>query len=433
MTFNIIIFSAIFGIFFPFFSVKAANQTAIDIFIDTLSKSPEYADRIAQLNLTKLVKEFSILDSNLSEDGKRNFTELANAYGHQSEEYNVTTEDGYILTLFHIPGTGRPYLLMHGLAANADCFALRKNNSLAFTLADKGYDVWIGNTRGNDYSFGHVKYDAKVDEEYWDFSLHENGYYDYPAIIDFILNKTSQEKLTLIGHSQGTINGFVLGSLRPEYNDKINIFIALAPVAVFKPRGILKPFLKVVPADTLYSLSKASGFDVIQINTNNVNRNFIEVLCTQKVLSYEICWQIIIFSMIGNDAESFEPEFSSVLFGHVPQKSSNKNLCHIAQLSKRNKFAQFDYGTVKNLVKYGALNPPKYDLSKVTMKVALFVGFNDYVASIEGADILNAELPNVVEYTILPRPEFNHFDFILGNQVQDNFYPFLFDTLEEYP
>ncbi|XP_059061809.1 lipase member J-like [Achroia grisella] len=420
------------AVLFSLVSEIATSQSSIlDSLLNTLINSSEDAARIGKLNLTELVTKFSLLNENLSEDGKRNFTELAHVYGHHCEEYDVTTEDGYILKLFHIPGKGRPYLLIHGVVTNADCFALRKNNSLAFTLADKGHDVWIGNTRGNDYSLGHVKYDAFADEEYWDFSLHENGYYDYPAIIDFVLKERCQEKITLIGHSQGTINGFVLGSMKPEYNEKINIFIALAPIAVFKPKDILKPFLKVVPADILYSLLRE--LDVIQMITHKLNRKFIEILCTQDVGSYEICWEIVIFAMIGNDAESFEPEFSHVLFGHVPQKSSNKNWCHIAQLNKRNKFAQFDYGTVKNLKMYGCTTPPEYDLSKVTMKVALFVGLNDYVASIEGADILNDQLPNVVEYKILPRKEFNHFDYILGNRVQENFYPYLFDVLDKHP
>ena len=56
-------------------------------------------------------------------------------------------------------------------------------------LIDQGYEVWLGNSRGNRYSFEHVKYTLK-DKEYWDFSFHEMGIYDQPALAKYILAKT---------------------------------------------------------------------------------------------------------------------------------------------------------------------------------------------------------------------------------------------------
>lgn len=55
-----------------------------------------------------------------------------------------------------------------------------------------------------------------------------------PAQIDYILEKTQQTKLSLIGHSQGSTAGFILLCELPEYNDKISIFHAMAPAVIMK-------------------------------------------------------------------------------------------------------------------------------------------------------------------------------------------------------
>lgn len=42
--------------------------------------------------------------------------------------------------------------------------------SLAFQLAEVGYDVWLGNNRGNTYSRSHTILNSD-DINYWDFRL----------------------------------------------------------------------------------------------------------------------------------------------------------------------------------------------------------------------------------------------------------------------
>lgn len=106
-----------------------------------------------------------------------------------------------------------------------------KNRFKGFLLYNLGYDVWMLNARGNDYSTGHLKYNRDGDERrnYWNFSWHEIGIYDLPATIDYILQQTDYPRLHYIGHSQGTTTFFVLCSEKPEYNEKISLMIAMAP------------------------------------------------------------------------------------------------------------------------------------------------------------------------------------------------------------
>lgn len=74
-------------------------------------------------------------------------------------------------------------------------------------LADRGYDVWMSNNRGTEYSLGH-KTLTTDDKEYWEWSWAEMGLYDDPASISFIKEKTGHDKIFYIGYSQGTIQMF---------------------------------------------------------------------------------------------------------------------------------------------------------------------------------------------------------------------------------
>jgi hypothetical protein len=64
----------------------------------------------------------------------------------------------------------------------------------AFVAARAGYDVWLGNSRGNTYSKGHLK--LKADNllpwhisdrsKYWAFDWTTMGQFDIPAVLYYI-------------------------------------------------------------------------------------------------------------------------------------------------------------------------------------------------------------------------------------------------------
>lgn len=72
----------------------------------------------------------------------------------------------------------QPVFLMHGLLDSSSTWVImRPENGLAYLLADLGYDVWMGNARGNRYSRRHVARDPdgrRSDRrQFWEFSWHE--------------------------------------------------------------------------------------------------------------------------------------------------------------------------------------------------------------------------------------------------------------------
>ena len=64
--------------------------------------------------------------------------------------------------------------LQHGLLCSSTNWLTNlRNESFAYLLADKGFDVWMGNVRGNDYSRRHVSL-SPDDVKFWEFRSEYN-------------------------------------------------------------------------------------------------------------------------------------------------------------------------------------------------------------------------------------------------------------------
>ncbi|RXG60347.1 Lipase member K, partial [Armadillidium vulgare] len=72
----------------------------------------------------------------------------------------------------------------------------------AYLFADKGFDVWLTNVRGGDYSRNHTHL-SPSSKEFWDFSWDEMAKYDLPKMIDYIVKHTKHKKVDYVGHSMG--------------------------------------------------------------------------------------------------------------------------------------------------------------------------------------------------------------------------------------
>ncbi|KAI9838588.1 MAG: hypothetical protein M1819_004900 [Sarea resinae] len=201
----------------------------------------------------------------------------ARRVGLDVEEYKVQTEDGFIITLWHVydpkeytpvpaeqraykaPDTfpqghvehgkasgasgrqhkdGRrkyPVLMIHGLLQSSGAYCTNDDDSLAFFLCKSGYDVWLGNNRCG-FTPEHSMLQYK-DPRMWAWNIRQMGVMDLPALVSRVLSETGFEKLGLICHSQGTTETFVAlaKEQRPDLGQKISVFCALAPAAYAGP------------------------------------------------------------------------------------------------------------------------------------------------------------------------------------------------------
>lgn len=98
---------------------------------------------------------------------------IISRHGYQVTEYNVETEDGYILDVvrIHTKTSTRKgvVFLQHPFTTSSQVWVDKgKNMSLGLMLLDQGYEVWLGNSRGTILSHEH-KYLTTKDEKFWDY------------------------------------------------------------------------------------------------------------------------------------------------------------------------------------------------------------------------------------------------------------------------
>ncbi|EFN62149.1 Lipase 3, partial [Camponotus floridanus] len=172
---------------------------------------------------------------------------------------------------------------------------------LAYLLADQGYDVWLGNFRGNTYSRAHISL-SPSNLTFWDFSFNEMGIYDLPEMFTYITNITSQSLHTYIGHSMGTASFYIMASERPEFARMVQKMISFAPaVFISHMKSPLKYFSKTFPLE-LYKLIMRHFFHNEFLPQNNFWKYLAKYGCEQNIIEEKICANLI-FIICGYDRE----------------------------------------------------------------------------------------------------------------------------------
>ncbi|XP_034947807.1 lipase 1-like [Chelonus insularis] len=336
--------------------------------------------------------------------------------GYRLEVHNVTTEDGYILTVHRIPGGkgAQPILLMHGLLCNSALWLVSgREQSLVYVLADQGYDVWLGNNRGNNYGLNHINLTTD-DTEFWDFSFYEMAIYDLPAMINHIQNLTNQHPF-YIGHSQGTTIFFLLAILQPDIASLLKQPISLAPVA-YVGGGESSLQLSVVSIMTTI-------FEVTQFFTNLqtfftpswwLPLFFLKLSCAVLSLGNYNCLNAV-SSILGDERpELFDQAILPAIITNFPAGTSLKNMYLYTQHVIFHRFNQFDYGATKNWQIYNSSIPPEFDLKKVTQPNVIFVADSDAFVDLPDLNKILQLVPNIVDQYIVNASGFTHLDFMWG-------------------
>ncbi|KAA8524763.1 hypothetical protein F0562_011186 [Nyssa sinensis] len=309
---------------------------------------------------------------------------MVETQGYVCEEHTVTTQDGYILSLQRIPvgHSGKkpdkpPVLLQHGLLMDAITWLMNSpDESLAFILADNGFDVWLANTRGTNYSRGHISL-SPSDPAYWNWSWDELVTYDLPASFQYVHNQTGQ-KLHYVGHSLGTLIAFAAFSQEKLLN-MLRSAALLCPIAYMgqMPSPLARSAAETFIAEDLYWL----GVNEFAPRGEAVAK-LLEVICSKP----------------GNNCTDLITALTVIRGGTI---------------------AMYDYGSEdENNKHYKRSTPPVYDMSSIPNDLPLFLSYGgqDMLSDVNDVQTLLDSLVDhdadklVVQY----RDDYAHADFVMA-------------------
>uniref|UniRef100_T1JV94 Lipase n=1 Tax=Tetranychus urticae TaxID=32264 RepID=T1JV94_TETUR len=397
-----------------------ADASSID------STNPDFAEEQAFLQL------FGSKDP----DEAATCGQLIESRGFEYEVHYVTTADGYILQNFRIINryareSGRnlkPVLLLHGLTNS--CSNWLMNSPVAFLLANLGFDVWLINVRGTSYSTNHTHLDPE-DPEFWNFTFYEIAIYDVTATVEHIKKVTefgeysSEYKIIIIGHSQGTIQIIVQISVMPGFQENYEVIILAAPVAFL---GDVGGFYGAMFNNFVirYLMGLDNGPSPSSLATTY---SAITVFCRNK-MALPLCEMYLQSFDDYNPKEQNISRTSVYLSQH--DRSSNKNLVHLYQSVERDHLSYFDHGKGENYNLYGSAEPPEFPYYNINPeKLVLISALNDNTADQKDVQkFRNSLCDRPCADHIITDPSFNHLDFVQSTQAYKYFGSVVVELIE---
>lgn len=247
------------------------------------------------------------------------------------------------------------------------------------------------------------------------------AFHDIPDSIDYILATTSQPSLSYIGFSQGTAQAFATLSIHPNLNDKVDVFIALAPA--MSPAGLHNGIVD--------ALIKASP-DVLFLTFGR-----------RSILSSATMWQAILYPPIfvrlidislaflfNWTSKNISPHQKLAAYPHLYSFTSTKSVVHWFQIIRNKSFQMYDDDTQAPL-SLGAseryYKVAKFPTRNIKTPIVLVYGGSDSLVDIT---VMLRELP---KHTVAKQiPHFEHLDFLWGEHVDTLVFPQVFDALEAY-
>lgn len=464
-------FSIIFPILILLASLVGAQlnlgSTAVEIFfLDTLQRLVNQKS-VLEITGSEKFKALALEDVSNDELAKSTTQEIITKAGFKFENYYSLSDDGYLTQIVRIinPLADRsrlkqpPVMMFHGGNIDVTCWIWASiiqhhpepwprtdnaesisssNRSLAFVLANHGYDVFLVSTRGVDQSRGHTKFgftkaEGKLLEEtgefsdiveydlrtaspasnaYWNYTYENLVQFEVPRQMDRVMEITGASKVSMIVLSLSTQWSMALFSSNPEYSAKVHQYVQMAP--------LLNNIGANTVIDTLHQICKTVPDEVGHLIMQGIVltpqlRDVILAMSVKKRTRYSLIKGVA--SLGVGPSGQFTSLFEMPVLGHLLKPVGFKQVKHYCQIVTRARLQKFDYGHEGNMRAYGKSRPPAYDISKFMVKNWILVsGTNDVLSTTASVRQVLDQI-GIKPLKHIAVRDYNHMDLIAGVQV----------------
>ncbi|CAI2385136.1 unnamed protein product [Moneuplotes crassus] len=338
-------------------------------------------------------------------------------YGYPYEEHQVTTEDGYILTLMRIPH-GReddnmenrePVYMTHPISSSAESFTyLGPENSPVFYIVNNGYDVWLNNFRGNIYSRNHEELDFDTErKEFYDLDLIDLSQ-DHPANIQYIIDTTGYPQIHTFCFSLSGVALAINMAIRPEfYESRLSEAVLIAsPINMANTNSPTYAILGNNP--WIFAILRNLGIYEIFDRTPFHNL-LMSIFCAPFAF---FCITSNEFTEGNSIYEVDNPRAYALFMARGGMGMPRRALEHLVQSVRTQQVTYFDFGVQENMERYGTELPPRIPFENTRCPIAMLYGERDLVGDLVDAHWYADQIEeNIIFFDTYP---YAHYSFLLA-------------------
>lgn len=304
------------------------------------------------------------------------------------------------------------------------------NRSLAFTLANNGYDVWLLGSRGSNlacsaYTTKPKFYQAQqplfkpnasmqaysYTPNYWQYGLDDVIQYELRNQIDLVRNITGTREFNYFSFSLSTITTMAFLAENPNYAKDVRVYTQMAPVIAanhFTHLGKLY-WEKLMP----HLPTRGIGFFPSYLLDDFFLKQFVLKAARFPRLRYSLLYQMN--RILFGPSPRYNTHMERNVMAHLIQPVSFKSAQQYGQSSVAQKFRKFDYGRLGNLVHYNQTKPPEHKIDRLEVDYYLIIaGSLDNLADPVTVQRLIETTSTKRPISQIIAPGYNHIDMLAG-------------------